>query len=88
VAELNWMADHKFAGVYGPGYLHHSKMPPLYDLTGIPTGRRAWNATSPSWSTPGTARVWKAFPQLEKIYNDVATRGKHRTRGMFAHPMR
>ena len=31
VAELDWMADHQFIGVYGPGYLRHADMPPLSD---------------------------------------------------------
>src|SRR5215472_15711868 len=31
IAELDWMADHKFIGVYGPGYLKHPAMLPLSD---------------------------------------------------------
>ena len=31
VAELDWMADHNFVGVYGPGYLKHAALPPLSD---------------------------------------------------------
>src|SRR5262249_23721917 len=27
VADLEWMADHRFTAVYGPGYIHHADMP-------------------------------------------------------------
>ena len=74
VAELEWMADHRFTGTYGPGYMWHRDMPPLFD--------EYWE---PFWSTceaRGIAIVvhagfgtefGKAFPQIERIYNDVAT---------------
>ena len=74
VAEVHWMADHKFVGVYGPGYLHHADMPPLYDPYWDPylgrlrgTGHRH----------RGPRRLWHRVRQgvpssLEKIYNDVA----------------
>ena len=87
VAELNWIADHKFAGIYGPGYLHHADMPPLYDPY--------WD---PYWATCVERNIaivvhagygtefGKAFPQLEKIYNDVATAAGSTDRDeMFAH---
>jgi predicted TIM-barrel fold metal-dependent hydrolase len=74
VAELEWIADHKFTGTYGPGYMWHRDMPPLFDAY--------WE---PFWSTceeRGIAIVVHAgfgtefgtvFPEIERIYNDVAT---------------
>jgi predicted TIM-barrel fold metal-dependent hydrolase len=73
MAELHWIADHNFVGMYGPGYVHHAAMPPLYD--------RYWD---PYWATceeRGIAVVvhagygtefGQAFGAIEKIYNDVA----------------
>ena len=87
VAELNWIADHKFVGIYGPGYLHHAGMPPLYDPY--------WD---PYWATCAERNIaivihagfgtefGQAFPQLEKIYNDVAAAaGSTEREAMFAH---
>ncbi len=87
VAELNWIADHNFVGIYGPGYLHHSDMPPLYDPY--------WD---PYWATCVERNVavvvhagygtefGVAFSQIEKIYNDVAAAaGTTEREAMFAH---
>jgi len=74
VAELEWIADHRFTGTYGPGYMCHRDMPPLFD--------EYWE---PFWSVceeRGIAIVVHAgfgteygavFPEIERIYNDVAT---------------
>ena len=74
VAELEWIADHRFTGTYGPGYMSHRDMPPLFD--------EYWE---PFWSVceeRGIAIVVHAgfgteygavFPEIERIYNDVAT---------------
>ena len=74
VAELEWIADHRFTGTYGPGYMTHRDMPPLSD--------EYWE---PFWSVceeRGIAIVVHAgfgtefgavFPEIERIYNDVAT---------------
>jgi predicted TIM-barrel fold metal-dependent hydrolase len=74
VAELEWIADHRFTGTYGPGYMWHRDMPPLFD--------EYWE---PFWSVceeRGIAIVVHAgfgtefgavFPEIERIYNDVAT---------------
>ena len=84
VAELNWMADHKFVGVYGPGYLHHSEMPPLYDpYWALACVER--NVAIMVHAGYGT-EFGTAFPQLEKIYNDVAAAaGSTDREEMFAH---
>jgi predicted TIM-barrel fold metal-dependent hydrolase len=87
VAELEWIADHKFAGTYGPGYMHHADMPPLFDAY--------WE---PFWSTcaaRGLAVVAHAgfgtehghvFPQLERIYNAAAdAAGSTEQDALFAH---
>jgi predicted TIM-barrel fold metal-dependent hydrolase len=74
VAELDWIADHRFTGTYGPGYMWHRDMPPLFD--------EYWE---PFWSVCEARNIaivvhagfgtefGKAFPQIERIYNDVAT---------------
>ncbi len=87
VAELNWMADHKFVGVYGPGYLHHSQIPPLYDPYWDPYWAACVerNVAIVVHAGYGT-EFGKAFPQLEKIYNDVAAAaGSTEREEMFAH---
>jgi predicted TIM-barrel fold metal-dependent hydrolase len=73
LAEIEWIADHKFVGTYGPGYMTHADMPPLYDAY--------WE---PFWSLceeRGIAIVVHAgfgtvqgvvFPYLERILDDVA----------------
>ena len=72
IAELNWMGDHNFVGVYGPGYLKHAGMPALSDAY----WDRFWatcaerNITMVVHAGFGTT-VGTAFPQVEKIYDDV-----------------
>jgi predicted TIM-barrel fold metal-dependent hydrolase len=72
VASLQWIADHKFAATYTPGYMRHADTPPLFD--------EYW---TPFWATceeRGIALVVHAgfgwdqgavFPELEKIRADV-----------------
>jgi predicted TIM-barrel fold metal-dependent hydrolase len=87
VAELEWIADHRFTGTYGPGYMSHRDMPPLYD-----------DYWEPFWSVceaRGIAIVVHAgfgtefgavFPEIERIYNDVATAaGSTDPTALFAH---
>ncbi|HEY6533027.1 MAG TPA: amidohydrolase family protein [Acidimicrobiales bacterium] len=73
VAELHWIADHDFTAMYLPGYMKHADMPPLYD----PYWEPFWTACEER----GTAvvvhagygtQIGGAFPQIEKMYNDVA----------------
>ncbi len=73
VAEVHWMADHRFVGVYGPGYVHHADMPPMYD--------GYWDPYWAACEERGIAIVihagygtefGSAFGAIEKIYNDVA----------------
>ena len=72
IAELDWMADHHFIGVYGPGYLKHPAMLPLSDAYWDPFWRKCAerNLTMVVHAGFGTM-VGTAFPQVEKIYNDV-----------------
>lgn len=72
VAELEWMADHNFIGVYGPGYLKHADMPLLSDSYWDPFWATcaARNLTIVVHAGFGTM-VGTAFPQIEKMYNDV-----------------
>ena len=72
LAELDWMADHKFVGVYGPGYLKHLAMPPLH--------HPYWNPFWAKCEERGLAivvhagygtMIGSAFPEVEKMYDAV-----------------
>jgi predicted TIM-barrel fold metal-dependent hydrolase len=72
VAELDWMADHNFIGVYGPGYLKHADMLPLWDPYWDPfwakcAGRNLTIVVHAGYGT----MVGSVFPLLEELYNDV-----------------
>jgi predicted TIM-barrel fold metal-dependent hydrolase len=87
VAELQWMADHNFIGVYGPGYLKHPDMPPLSDPYWDPFWATCaeTNLTMVVHAGYGTM-VGTAFPQIEKIYNDVvAAAGSNELEKMLQH---
>jgi predicted TIM-barrel fold metal-dependent hydrolase len=72
VADLHWIADHKFAATYAPGYMRHADTPPLFD-----------DYWTPFWSACEERNIalvvhagfgWEqgtVFPQLEKIRDDV-----------------
>jgi predicted TIM-barrel fold metal-dependent hydrolase len=73
VAELQWAADHGFAGTYAPGYMKHPDMPPLYD--------DYWEPFWTACEDRGLAVVVHAgfgwdqgvvFPELQRIYNQAA----------------
>jgi predicted TIM-barrel fold metal-dependent hydrolase len=72
VAELDWMADHNFIGVYGPGYLKHPDMPALYDPYWDPFWAKCAerNLTVVVHAGYGTM-AGSAFPQVEKMYDAV-----------------
>ena len=72
LAELDWMADHNFVGVYGPGYLKHAAMPPLSDGYWDPFWATCAerNLTIVVHAGYGTM-VGTAFPQIEKMFDDV-----------------
>jgi predicted TIM-barrel fold metal-dependent hydrolase len=87
VAGLEWIADHRFAGTYAPGYMRHPDFPPLFD-----------DYWEPFWSVcedRGLAVVVHAgfgwdqgvvFPQLQKICDDVAQAAGSRDHdALFAH---
>jgi predicted TIM-barrel fold metal-dependent hydrolase len=87
VAELDWMADHRFIGVYGPGYLRHADMPPLSDASWDPFWRKCAerNLAVVVHAGFGTM-VGTAFPQVEKIYDDVvAAAGSNELDAMLQH---
>jgi predicted TIM-barrel fold metal-dependent hydrolase len=87
LAELDWMADHKFVGVYGPGYLKHPDMPPVSD----PYWDRFWakcverGLTVVVHAGYGTMQG-SAFSAVERIYNDVAeAAGTTEQEALYAH---
>jgi predicted TIM-barrel fold metal-dependent hydrolase len=74
VADLEWIADHGFAGTFCPGFMRHAGTPPLFD--------EYWDPFWSSCEDNGLAVVVHAgygleqgvvFPQLEKILNDVSS---------------
>src|SRR5262249_36550898 len=72
IAELDWMADHHFIGVYGPGYMKHPDMLPLSDASWDPFWAKCEerNLTIVVHAGYGTM-VGAVFPRLEQMYNDV-----------------
>jgi len=87
VAEVAWIADHGFVGTYGPGYVHHAGLPPLYD----PYWEPFWSACEDA----GIAVVVHAgfgtehgsvFPEVERMYDDVVSAAGNTDRAdLFAH---
>ena len=72
VKELEWVADHGFTGTYGPGYLHHRGMPPLFDsywdrFWSVCEERNLAVIVHAGFGTQQGA----VFPEVERIYNDV-----------------
>jgi predicted TIM-barrel fold metal-dependent hydrolase len=87
VAEVHWIADHGFTATYGPGYMWHTDMPPLFD--------EYWD---PYWAACSERNIavvvhagfgtehGKAFPQVERIYRDVErAAGSNDMAALFAH---
>lgn len=48
LAELDWMADHRFAGAYVPGYFHRDDLPPAHDPYWDPFWSRLSEAELPA----------------------------------------
>jgi predicted TIM-barrel fold metal-dependent hydrolase len=87
IAELTWEAEKQFTATFVPGFLRHADMPPLYD--------EYWE---PFWSACEDLELalvvhagfgtehGVVFPQLERIYNDVAeAAGSTDPEALFAH---
>jgi predicted TIM-barrel fold metal-dependent hydrolase len=73
VAEVHWMADHDFIGIYGPRYMWHRDMPELTDAYWDPfwaacSERNITVVVHAGFGTPHG----HVFPEIEKIYADVA----------------
>ena len=87
VAEIEWIADHDFTGTYGPGYMHHPDMPPLYDAYWEPfwSACEASNIAVVVHAGFGTEQG-AVFPEIERIYDDVArAAGSTEPDALFAH---
>jgi predicted TIM-barrel fold metal-dependent hydrolase len=87
VAEVHWIADHDFTAIYAPGYMRHADMPSLAD----PYWDPYWNALEARGIAVvvhagfGT-EIGKAFPQVERMYTDVAqAAGSEAREDMLAH---
>jgi predicted TIM-barrel fold metal-dependent hydrolase len=87
VAEIHWIADHNFVGTFGPGYMTHDGLAPLYDAYWEPF----WTACEErgiaivvhaGFGTP----QGKVFPVLEGMHNAVSeAAGSTEWDAMFAH---
>ncbi len=87
LAELDWMADHRFVGVYGPGYLRHPDMPPVSDPYWDPFWAKCVERglTVVVHAGYGTMQG-TAFSAVERIYNDVAdAAGSTDQEALYAH---
>jgi predicted TIM-barrel fold metal-dependent hydrolase len=87
VKEIHWIADHKFTGTYGPGFMTHPDMPPLYDEYWEPfwTACEERNIAIVVHAGFGTMQG-RVFPEIERIYNDVvAAAGTKEYEKLFPH---
>jgi predicted TIM-barrel fold metal-dependent hydrolase len=73
VAEVHWIADHGFTGIYGPGYMWHRDMPPLFDAY--------WEPFWAACAERNIAMVVHAgfgtehgsvFPEVQRMYDAAA----------------
>jgi len=87
VAEVRWIADHDFTGMYLPGYMRHTDMPQLHD----PYWEPYWAACAENnialvvHAGYGTEQG-VVFPVLESIYNAAAdAAGSTDHEAMFEH---
>jgi predicted TIM-barrel fold metal-dependent hydrolase len=73
VAEIHWIADHGFTATYGPHYLTHPGLPPLYDSYWEPywqacEDRQIAVVVHAGYGTPQGI----VFKEIEKIYQAAA----------------
>jgi predicted TIM-barrel fold metal-dependent hydrolase len=73
VAEIHWVADHGFTGTYGPGYMWHPDMPPLFDQFWDPfwAACEERNIAVIAHAGFGTEHG-HVFPEVERIYRAAA----------------
>jgi predicted TIM-barrel fold metal-dependent hydrolase len=86
VAEIHWVADHRFTATYAPGYLTHDGLPPLDDRFWDPfwAACAERNITVIAHAGYGT-KQGVVYPHLQKIYDDVArAAGSTDTAALFA----
>ena len=86
-AEPRWLSDHGFVGTYGPGFMTHAHMPPLFDPY--------WDPFCATCEERGLAVVvhagfgWEqgiAMSELRKIVDDVAAAaGSTEREALLAH---
>jgi predicted TIM-barrel fold metal-dependent hydrolase len=87
IADLEWNADHGFAGTYAPGYMRTDDTPPLYD----PYWDPFWSACEETGQVlvVHAGYGWEqglVFPELENILNTVAAAAGSTERDkLFAH---
>lgn len=87
VAEIEWIAERNFTGIFLPGYVHHAGMPPLYDQYWEPfwSACEANNIALVIHAGYGTEQG-TVFPQFERMYRDCEKAAGSTDRdALFAH---
>jgi predicted TIM-barrel fold metal-dependent hydrolase len=73
VAEIHWIADHKFTATYGPGYLTHDALPPLFDPYWEPYFAACAERNIPLIAHAGFGtKQGEVFPHLQGIWDAAA----------------
>ena len=73
IAEINWIADHKFTATYGPGYLRHADLAPLFDPYWDPFFATCAERDIPMVAHAGFGtEQGEVFPKLQGIWDAAA----------------
>jgi predicted TIM-barrel fold metal-dependent hydrolase len=76
VAELDWIADHGFAGTYAPGFTAQPQLPPLWDDYWEPVWQRCVERGLPLFVHAGHGLPQGVvLPDVERIKAEVAQAG-------------
>jgi predicted TIM-barrel fold metal-dependent hydrolase len=88
LADLDWIADHDFAGTYAPGYMRHPDLPQLYDRYWDPYYERAVERGLPLVVHAGWG--WDqgvSFDMFREMYHaTVEAAGTDDLDALLAHP--
>jgi predicted TIM-barrel fold metal-dependent hydrolase len=76
VAELEWIADHNFAGTYAPGFTARPGVPPLFDNYWDPVWQACEDRGLPLFVHAGFgSQQGLLFPVLDTIYTELNAPG-------------
>jgi predicted TIM-barrel fold metal-dependent hydrolase len=78
LAELNWTAEHGFAGAYVPGYFHRGDLPPLHDPFFDPFWTRLTDLGLPAVIHAGYGQKQCEFLNaIEGLRHNMEAEGRH-----------